>query len=489
MAYEVLARKWRPQRFEDVVGQEHVVKTLRNAIERNRIAQAYLLAGPRGTGKTTLARIFAKALNCKNGPTAEPCGACDSCREIAAGSSMAVTEIDGASNNKVEDVHTCIIDKINFMPPGGKFSIYYIDEVHMLTPNAFNALLKTLEEPPPHAKFIFATTEADKVLGTILSRCQRFDLRRISIPAIVGQLRVIADAEGISVEDDALLAIARGADGGMRDAESAFDQMIAFTGSDIKESDVLGVFGLVARGAIESLAGAVLGGDVAGILRLVATFDDSGKDLRKLVAELLAHFRNLLVCIQLGGDTSGLDLTDAQAGALKAQAGGASAAAALAVVEILIELEAGLRNAFSQRVMTEAALIRGARASSMSDLESILKALTGLADEGALDTAPAAPQERQSASAPLPPEATRPPPPPWQRAPRSASASAAAASDPEPAPQKKQAKTADEPEAAIESASEPRRDEVELNQEVMARLVVKEAEAIFESRVEKIIHP
>ena len=373
MAYEVLARKWRPQKFEDVVGQDHVVKTLGNAIRDNRIAQAYLFAGPRGTGKTTLARIFAKALNCVQGPTPTPCGVCDSCREIAIGSSLDVVEMDGASNNKVEDVHTVIIDKINFSPVG-KFKIFYIDEVHMLTTSAFNALLKNLEEPPPHVKFIFATTEPDKILGTILSRCQRFDLRRINVPAIFAQLRKIADAEKITVEDEALLAIARGADGGMRDAESAFDQLIAFTGNNISEADVLGVFGLVARTAIEDLADSILRGDTAAVLRHVATLDDSGKDLRKLVAELIAHFRNILVCIQTGS-ASFLDLTDSQSEVLKRQAQSAPASAALAISENLIELEGNLRHAASQRILIETTLIRCARASAMTDLETILKEL------------------------------------------------------------------------------------------------------------------
>ena len=448
MAYEVLARKWRPQKFEDVVGQDHVVRTLKNAIAEKRVAQAYLFAGPRGTGKTTLARIFAKALNCVNGPTPEPCGVCDSCVEIANGVSLDVAEMDGASNNKVEDVHTVIIDKINFMPVGGKHKIFYIDEVHMLTASAFNPLLKNLEEPPEHVKFIFATTEPDKVLGTILSRCQRFDLRRIGVPTIVKQLRKIADAENIKVDDEALLAVASGADGGMRDAESALDQLIAFTGGTIAESDVLGVFGLVARAAIEEIAGAILRGDTPAILRHIATLDDSGKDLRKLVAELIAHFRNLMVCVQLKGDISGLDLTDAQAQVLKTQAQETNASAALAIAETLIELEGALRNAFSQRIMIETALIRCARASAMTDLETVLKALSKL--------------ELQTP----PPHPSPPQPPP-----------------PIPAPPKK---TNPETPTAAEPASSYPKSEADLNEAVIENPVVKEAVKMFNGIVEAI---
>lgn len=383
MAYEVIARKWRPQRFEEVVGQDHVVTTLRNAIEQNRIAQAYLLSGPRGTGKTTLARIFAKALNCINGPTTTPCCECDACKDIAKGVAFDVTEIDGASNNKVEDVHSKIIETVNFAPVGGKFRIYYIDEVHMLTPNAFNALLKTLEEPPPYVKFIFATTEPEKVIGTILSRCQRFDLRRIALPGIIGQLRLIAETDGISVDEDALLAIARGADGSMRDAESAFDQLIAFTGKEIREADVLSVFGLVARDTIEKLAQAVLSGDVARVLGLVEELDKSGKDLRRLTTELINHFRNLLVCIHLNGATDGLNLTDAQCATLTEQSKNCSATAALTIVENMISLEPQLKQALSPRTMFETMLIRCARAANLVDLETILRKLAKLSTQDA----------------------------------------------------------------------------------------------------------
>ena len=481
MAYEVIARKWRPQRFEEVVGQDPVVNTLRNAIEQNRIAQAYLLAGPRGTGKTTIARIFAKALNCKHGPTVAPCGECDACREIANGTSFDVTEIDGASNNKVEDVHSKIIDNVGFAPVGGKFRIFYIDEVHMLSGSAFNALLKTLEEPPPYVKFIFATTEPEKIIGTILSRCQRFDLRRISIADIVGQLRKIAESEQIEVDEDALIAIARGADGGMRDAESAFDQMIAFTGRKIRESDVLSVFGLAARGTIEKLAAAVLSGDVPQVLKLLNELDAAGKDLRRLVAELIAHFRNLLVCIQLEGATTGLDLTDAQCSTLRAQTSTASTTAVLAIVENLIDLESKLRLALSQRTMIETTLIRCARATHLVDLESILKKLVQLADAAPADPTPAAapaPPAAPRAKAPAPAEAPRAP---KAAAPAAAAHPAAPASQTEPEAPEGPADEPADPEAPLET-------EAERNARIIELPVVKEALRIFDGSVAEIKH-
>ena len=238
MSYQVIARKYRPQRFSEVVGQEHVTQTLANAIAQGRIAHAYLFVGPRGTGKTTIARIFAKCLNCTGGPTVDYDDADPRCQEITDGRSLDVLEIDGASNNGVEQVRE-LRDTCKYAPATAKFKIYIIDEVHMLTTAAFNALLKTLEEPPAHVKFMFATTEPEKVLATILSRCQRFDLRRIPAALIVRQLGQIAAQEKVKIDDAALYAIARGADGGMRDAESTLDQLISFCGETIAEEDVL----------------------------------------------------------------------------------------------------------------------------------------------------------------------------------------------------------------------------------------------------------
>jgi DNA polymerase-3 subunit gamma/tau len=227
VSYEVFARKYRPQTFDDLVGQSHVSQTLKNAVAQNRLAHAYLFVGPRGIGKTSTARILAKALNCVNGPTVTPCGVCDNCREITAGNSLDVIEIDGASNNSVEDVRE-LRDNVRYAPAKGRYKIYLIDEVHMLSSAAFNALLKTLEEPPPHVKFIFATTEPQKVLPTILSRCQRFDLHRIPTNLIAQHLQFIAGKEKFSLEPAASHAIARGAEGGLRDAESMLDQLVAF---------------------------------------------------------------------------------------------------------------------------------------------------------------------------------------------------------------------------------------------------------------------
>src|SRR2546422_9052638 len=278
MSYQVIARKYRPQRFSDVIGQEHVTQTLSNAIHQNRIAHAYLFCGPRGTGKTTIARIFAKCLNCAGGPKVDFDDNDPRCQEIAEGRSLVVLEIDGASNRGIDEIRE-LRETARYAPASSKFKIYIVDEVHMLTKEAFNALLKTLEEPPAHVKFMFATTEPEKVLPTILSRCQRFDLRRIPVALIVKHLGDIAKLEEVQIDDAALHAIARGADGGMRDAECALDQLISFCGSQIVEEDVLSMFGLTAQQPILALASAVLKGDSEAVLRELTELSRHGKDL------------------------------------------------------------------------------------------------------------------------------------------------------------------------------------------------------------------
>lgn len=394
MAYEVLARKWRPAGFSDVVGQEHVTRTLCNAIESNRVAHAYLFIGPRGIGKTSLARIFAKALNCEKGPTPTPCNVCSMCTEISAGNSIDVLEIDGASNNGVEQVRD-LREQVQFTPASGNFKIIIIDEVHMLTSAAFNALLKTLEEPPPHVKFIFATTEGDKILPTVISRCQRFDLRRIPVPLIVERLKLICQTEKITVEDDALLAIARGADGGMRDALSSLDQLISFKGDKLDEEDVLAVFGLVSRRALDSLATAILKGEMSVILKLIAEFEESGKDMRRLVVELLEHFRNVLVCQFVGDDLSDTGITPEQAVTLSAQGVLVEPAQIIRITEQLESMEARLRYALSVRTLIEITLIRCARLATTVPLERILRELQELQKRlpATANTEPAKPQQ------------------------------------------------------------------------------------------------
>jgi DNA polymerase-3 subunit gamma/tau len=294
VSYEVFARKYRPQTFDDLVGQTHVSRTLKNAVAQNRLAHAYLFVGPRGVGKTSTARILAKSLNCIKGPTVTPCGECDNCREIAGGNSLDVIEIDGASNNSVEDVRQ-LRENVRYAPAKGRYKIYLIDEVHMLSPAAFNALLKTLEEPPDHVKFIFATTEPQKVLATILSRCQRFDLHRIPANLIAQHLQFIAGKEKITLEPAAAHAIARGAEGGLRDAESMLDQLVAFCGEKISESDVLNVFGFTSKQTVIDLTGQILRAETPDAIDLLHQQSESGKVMMRLMSDLIAYLRDLLV--------------------------------------------------------------------------------------------------------------------------------------------------------------------------------------------------
>jgi DNA polymerase-3 subunit gamma/tau len=406
--YQVLARKWRPQQFDDVVGQEHVTTTLKNAIEQNRLAHAYLFVGPRGIGKTSTARIFAKALNCVKGPTITPCDECDNCKEITEGRSLDVLEIDGASNNGVEQVRE-LRDTVRYAPARGKFKIYIIDEVHMLTTQAFNALLKTLEEPPAHVKFFFATTEPQKVLPTILSRCQRFDLRRIPANLIVKHLKDIAKKEKVAVDDAALAAIARGAEGGLRDAESALDQLIAFCGNKIAEGDVLSVFGLVAHDRIAKLTDAVIDGQTTKALKVLKELDDVGKDLQRLMADLLDHFRNLLV-VTLGEEgVQSLQLPETEIDLLREQAKRVDADAVLRIIDALSAAEGRLRYALSKRVFLEIALVKAVKARELVGIDGVLKKLNELRGQVVIGASavslPAAAEPR--ASKPTPPAPQR----------------------------------------------------------------------------------
>ena len=381
MSYQVIARKYRPQRFADVVGQEHVTQTLSNAIASERIAHAYLFSGPRGTGKTTIARIFAKCLNATDGPSVDFKDDDERCVEITQGRALDVLEIDGASNNGVEQVRE-LRDTAPYAPATCRYKVYIIDEVHMLTTAAFNALLKTLEEPPAHVKFLFATTEPEKVLPTILSRCQRFDLRRIPAARIVSHLEFIAKQEGVTIEPAALEAIARGADGGMRDAESTLDQLISFCGETIQESDVLSMFGLTSQAQVLSLGEAVLRTDAAGALGQLHELTTGGKELSRLVGDLLDHFRNVMIYQVSEGDTGILEISEAEQTALAEQAQLADRSAVSRILEVLTDCEIQLRNATSKKILVEVSLMKAMDAARAMSLNDVLDRLQELRDAG-----------------------------------------------------------------------------------------------------------
>jgi DNA polymerase-3 subunit gamma/tau len=376
VSYTVFARKYRPQTFEDVVGQEHIVRTMRNAITMDRLSQAYLFVGPRGTGKTSMARIFSKALNCLSSdrPTTTPCGVCSNCTEIAAGNSLSVLEFDAASNTQVEKIREIIIDNAKYLPVGARYKVYLVDEVHMLSTSSFNALLKTIEEPPPHVKFLFATTEAHKVPSTILSRCQRFDLKRIGTNLIASHLQKIAEQEGVAIEPGATLAVAKAADGGMRDAESMLDQLVAFCGDRVTEEQVSSVFGFTSRQTVVSLCGAVLRQDAGSALRVVAEQAEAGRDLSQLVKSVIGYLRDLLL-VQASPDTVLEEYGPAEREILRTEAGGIARERLLELVEMFAEAEERVRWAANRRMHVEVAVLRGVQLAGQVTLSDVLVAL------------------------------------------------------------------------------------------------------------------
>jgi len=378
VSYEVFARKYRPQTFDDLVGQTHVSRTLKNAVAQNRLAHAYLFVGPRGIGKTSTARILAKALNCVKGPTVDPDGTCDNCREIAAGNSLDVLEIDGASNNGVEQVRE-LRENVRYAPSKSRYKIYIIDEVHMLTAAAFNALLKTLEEPPPHVKFIFATTEPQKVLATIVSRCQRFDLHRIPAKLIADHLQFIAKKEKITLESAAAHAIARGAEGGLRDAESMLDQLVAFCGEKISENDVLNIFGFTSEQTVVDLTGKILGGETAPALDVLYEQSEAGKDMMRLMSDLISYLRDLLV-FKAKPDALKQDVDPETQKALETQSKQVENDRLLDLIDQFAQAEGRMKWAPNKKLHFEVAIIKAIQSLNQATLDQVIEKLGELRD-------------------------------------------------------------------------------------------------------------
>ncbi|MDP8298321.1 MAG: DNA polymerase III subunit gamma/tau [Candidatus Tantalella remota] len=374
MSYKVLSQKYRPQTFEDVIGQETVTRTLKNSVLRDRSANAYIFCGPRGVGKTSVARILSKTLNCEAPPEKSPCNKCDSCLEISQSNNIDVLEIDGASNNRVEEVRV-LLENVQFSPSKSKYKIYIIDEVHMLSAGAFNALLKTLEEPPAHVKFIFATTEPHKVLPTIMSRCQRFDFKRIPPQLTFDSIIEISKKEKIDIDENAALLIARGADGSLRDGLVILDQMVSFSGEKIMPEDVVELLGMVHRDRIMGLSQAVIGSDPVGVINLLEEMIDDGKDPVFIVNNLVSHFRDIMVLNTTGAPTADMALSNDELAEIKAQAQQLSIEEILYILQNLLYCVTLMKGTVSTRAPLEITLVRLTRRGSIFSLPEIIEKL------------------------------------------------------------------------------------------------------------------
>ena len=418
MAYQVTARKWRPRQFDEVVGQEHITATLKNAVHSGRVAQCYLFCGPRGVGKTTTARILAKVLNCVAARDGNPCEECDSCQSIAASISMNVLEIDGASNNGIDDIRE-LREVVRYAATEGVYKIYIIDEVHMLSTAAFNGLLKTLEEPPEHVVFIFATTEVQAVPETILSRCQRFNFRRISTGQIAAHLATIAQAEGIAVEEGALHLLASRADGALRDAESLLDQVVSFE-PEVSQQAVVQVLGLVDHGLYFELLDALRDAAPARVLELVAQAVDEGADIEEFVYGLVELLRHLLFA-KIQGRADELDLAEDARRRCGELADAMAVTDLLRMMQSLLDLEADIKRSVQPRFRVEIALVHLALMGRSVDVGELLRRLQSLESAAPRPAAPPPPSRRREPAAPPPPspskrnEPAAPPPPPPQQ--------------------------------------------------------------------------
>jgi DNA polymerase-3 subunit gamma/tau len=375
-SYLVLARKYRPQRFGEMSGQAHVVRTLSNALKTGQLAHAFLFTGPRGVGKTTTARLVAKALNCEKGPTAEPCGACTPCVEIAEGRAVDVVEIDAASNNGVDNVRD-IVEAVKYRPARDRYKVFVVDEVHMLSQGAFNALLKTLEEPPPHVKFVLATTDVHKVPETILSRCQRFDFRRLTLQQIADQLAKVAEAEGMRLSPAALALVARQAEGGMRDALSLLDQVRAACGESPADADVAEALGAVDAAAISRIAGALVARDGATVLAELEALHARGLEMKRIAEELVRHLRNVVVARLV--PTSPIDLPDAELAEVKVQAAAADPAQLTRLFDLVQRAVVDVKLSEQPRYALEVALLEGVFLAPGMDVAELLARVEAMA--------------------------------------------------------------------------------------------------------------